>query len=155
MSKMVLQRSRTEVWWTLRRVSNFYRHFSREGQESPAWLKKLAVDAIKDKDMKTTKDKTRATVTTKQGSHPMGRQLGAALLVVLCLLLSCKNESVEPVPSLGCARAISKTTGAAMARCCTREEFLAGSNVSAGGVPYYNNYKDWTWAVVATCKECQ
>lgn len=77
-----------------------------------------------------------------------------AIFTVIYWLTSCSEENTS---NLGCVRGISKSNpngGLVRVRCCTREEFLAGSNVNQGGVSYWSSYTNHKWEPVNDCSEC-
>lgn len=77
--------------------------------------------------------------------------------VILILFLFCSvsfscSEDDDPSGN-GCLTGVNKSSGQReLIRCCTKEEYLAGSNVSAGGTANWNSYTGHSWAVCDDCK---
>lgn len=77
------------------------------------------------------------------------------IIVIFFLLLACKEDGPDPQPQTdkGCMTGISKSSGKLeLIRCCTNAEFLAGSNVGAGGTSQYEAYTNHKWE---RCSQCQ
>ena len=71
---------------------------------------------------------------------------------ILLILAACSGEDEDPSGN-GCLTGINKSSGQReLIRCCTKEEYLAGSNVSAGGTANWNSYTGHSWAVCDDCK---
>ena len=78
----------------------------------------------------------------------------AVIFFILFLFFGCARE--EGGPKVGCVTGISKSTGELeLVRCCTYEEYAAGSNTSAGGIAYWSNYTAHKWEDAKNCEECQ
>lgn len=73
-------------------------------------------------------------------------------ILFLLLLLGCQSESIEP-EKIGCAIGV-RDSRIQLIRCCTKSQFLAGSNEVAGGISYFTNYKNPQWVQVKSCNEC-
>lgn len=70
------------------------------------------------------------------------------LLVILC---SCSDD--EPETDQGCLTGIPNgTQDRVLIKCSTQEQFLAGSNTSAGGTASWNQYTAHQWAKCDDCK---
>jgi hypothetical protein len=80
------------------------------------------------------------------------------LLIILCVLcaFACGPdlEDEDPKAGIGCHTGIPKSGNGdrILVRCCTHKEFLAGENVNAGGVSYFNAYTDHKWEKCDDCK---
>lgn len=76
------------------------------------------------------------------------------ITLILAILMSCsEGETVEPQSEKGCLTGIINGKRAFI-RCCTRQEYLAGSNVNQGGTSTWNNYTAHQWTPVSDCSEC-
>lgn len=74
------------------------------------------------------------------------------VLAILLILTACNSDD-EPSSGKGCLTGISKQSGQReLIRCCTREQYLAGSNTSAGGTSSWNGYSSHKWEVCPDCK---
>jgi hypothetical protein len=63
---------------------------------------------------------------------------------------------MTPSRKRGCLSGIRNgETTRANIRCCTRDEFLAGSNVSKGGTSEWTLYTKQEWKAAGSCSECQ
>lgn len=82
----------------------------------------------------------------------------ALIVIVLLALVSCKEEDgIDPndPDQKGCMTGVSKSSGQRVnLRCCTQQEYLAGSNVNAGGYAHWTNYTQHEWKAVANCSAC-
>jgi hypothetical protein len=78
------------------------------------------------------------------------------LIIAILIMFSCSEEA--PEPQMGCITGVSKSdpSGERVSMGCrTREQFLAGDNVSAGGVSYFGNYTQHQWKAVSDCDKCK
>lgn len=72
--------------------------------------------------------------------------------IIFILLLFCSCEE-EEVTDLGCQTGIYKgTTDRVFMRCATRQQYMAGDNVNAGGISYSRNYDHQKWEKCDRCK---
>lgn len=74
-------------------------------------------------------------------------------IVFLTLFVGCEEEE-DPNAGTGCLTAYPKAGAEAdrfTIRCCTRQEFLAGSNVSAGGTANWTLYAGHKWEKCSDC----
>lgn len=71
--------------------------------------------------------------------------------IIFCVLIfSCAKEKVTPT-KIGCES--GEINGMRVTfRCCTFEEFLAGSHVDKGGTAMFTYYKRVQWARCNDCK---
>lgn len=73
-------------------------------------------------------------------------------LLVLFSLAGCQEEEVS---DKGCLTGIRKgESERVLIRCCTYQEYAAGSNVAAGGTASWANYTEHKWEAVADCQDC-
>lgn len=78
----------------------------------------------------------------------------AIFILLLVAAMGCTKE--EAGPQMGCMTGIPKGyTNRGLIRCCTKEQYLAGSNVAAGGIASFTNYTSVTWTPVANCSDCK
>ena len=80
-------------------------------------------------------------------------KLGLVIIAIMFLvsLFSCSED--EPETLQGCLTGVHKLgTDRELIRCCTREEYLAGSNVNAGGTANWSNYTKHQWEKCDQCK---
>jgi len=79
------------------------------------------------------------------------------LLFIILLLVSCDKDDEDTNNSgVGCLTGYSKTTKKLeLIRCCTYEQYTAGSNTSAGGTSSFANYTGHNWKAVNDCSECR
>jgi hypothetical protein len=76
------------------------------------------------------------------------------IIIGSVFIISCDTEPNEP--QHGCLTGINKSTNVrGLLRCCTRQEFLAGSDVSNGGTSNWDVYTQHQWKAVKNCNECQ
>ena len=67
---------------------------------------------------------------------------------------ACKEE--DNGPQMGCMTGIPKGyTNRGLIRCCTREQYLAGSNVAAGGTPSFKDFTSIKWEATSDCAKCK
>jgi hypothetical protein len=66
-------------------------------------------------------------------------------------LVSGCSEKEDPKPSEGCLTGINNDGVRVQIRCCTREEYLAGSNVNAGGTASWESYTGHKWELCDSC----
>lgn len=79
------------------------------------------------------------------------------LLLILTLAVSCADQDgKDPEPSdLGCMTGIPDgEVDRVFIRCCTLEQYNAGSNVAIGGTASWSNYTDHEWKAVSSCDKC-
>lgn len=83
-------------------------------------------------------------------------QLKLALIIavvagLIYFLVGCSED--EPTTDQGCLTGIRNgTTDRVFIRCCTRKEYLAGDNTTAGGTANWSNYTNHQWAACPDCK---
>jgi len=81
-------------------------------------------------------------------------------LSLLLIVLSCKDEpsiDANNPDQIGCLKGVNKNSPGSspvLIRCCTKREYLAGSNVNAGGTANWTNYTNHQWTAVASCGVC-
>jgi hypothetical protein len=71
-------------------------------------------------------------------------------IFILLMFFACQED---PGPQMGCSTGI-RDGERKLLRCSTKEEHLAGSNVNAGGVSYFQNYTRHEWEPVRDCQIC-
>lgn len=78
------------------------------------------------------------------------------LIVVVTLFVACSDDEKGPKDGMGCMTGINKSGGTerVLIRCCTHQQFLAGSNEANGGKESVKYYKDIDWRQVDDCSEC-
>lgn len=79
----------------------------------------------------------------------------AFIMVLFSMLLSCSKAEVKPVIPRGCQSAVNSKGERVNLRCCTEEEYQAGSVVSAGGIANYSDYYAHIWTPVSDCDKCK
>lgn len=73
------------------------------------------------------------------------------VLILALFAFSCSDD--DPTSETGCLTGIpSGSTDRVLIKCATREQFLAGSNVSAGGTSSWNAFTQHQWAKCSDCK---
>jgi hypothetical protein len=101
---------------------------------------------------------TPCDIETIEGWFRKKRHCMKYLVIIFCLIIisSCGPDldHEDPNEGIGCMTGIPKTGGSqrVLMRCCTRKEYLAGENVNAGGVSYFNSYTDHKWEKCDDCK---
>lgn len=72
-------------------------------------------------------------------------------VIFICLLAFFACEE-EPESNIGCMTGIPKGQNyRVQIRCCTKQEYLAGNNVNAGGTSNWTSYEDHEWAKCGAC----
>jgi hypothetical protein len=78
----------------------------------------------------------------------------AIFVLLLVAAMGCAKE--EAGPQMGCMTGIPKGyTNRGLIRCCTKEQYLAGNNVAAGGIASFTNYTSVTWTPISNCSDCK
>jgi len=72
------------------------------------------------------------------------------ILAILVIVCAC----TEPETDQGCLTGIPKSggTGRILIRCSTRQEYLAGNNVGAGGTVSWDSFISHEWEKCDDCK---
>lgn len=80
-----------------------------------------------------------------------------ALILLLTIVVAAFSCSDDDDPEMGCMTGIPKSGGThrELIKCCTRDQYLAGSNVKAGGDARFSNYNTVQWTPADDCSECQ
>lgn len=74
------------------------------------------------------------------------------LAIMLVAFMGCESEDQDPNAGTGCMTGIPKGQNyRVQIRCCTRQEFLAGNNVNAGGTSNWTSYTDHDWEKCSAC----
>lgn len=76
------------------------------------------------------------------------------IISALILLFSCKEDDVDPHAGIGCQTGIPKNGDGqrVLIRCATYEQYIAGNNTNAGGIPASSDYTEQQWAKCSECK---
>jgi hypothetical protein len=75
---------------------------------------------------------------------------------ILCIILiaglsvGC-SEKQDPT-NQGCLTGVNSDGNRVLIRCCTKDQYLAGSNVNAGGTAIWPNYSGHKWE---SCQDCK
>lgn len=73
-------------------------------------------------------------------------------IIAVALLLFALSCSDEEESNIGCLTGILKGTNYRVTiRCCTRQEYLAGNNVNAGGTSNWTDYTSHDWEKCSAC----
>lgn len=81
------------------------------------------------------------------------KALKLLFIIVVLSLSGCDDEPEGP--QMGCLTGVVKGgTSRVLIRCCTKEEYLAGGNVNAGGTSNWSNYESHQWVKVDKCGDC-
>lgn len=73
------------------------------------------------------------------------------VLILALFAFSCSDD--DPETENGCLTGIpTGATDRVLIKCSTREQYLAGNNVSAGGTASWNAYTGHQWAKCNDCK---
>jgi hypothetical protein len=72
------------------------------------------------------------------------------LIFAFALLASCSED--DKGPETKCLTGENSTGTRVFIKCLTREQYLAGSNVQAGGSPEWNYYIRHEWEECDNCK---
>lgn len=75
-------------------------------------------------------------------------------IVILILIISCSQDDEI---QMGCMTGYNKsdqTRTIQLIRCCTREQFLAGSNTDLGGMDRVKYFGNLNWTPVDDCSKC-
>lgn len=86
------------------------------------------------------------------------KTLIASLIAIALIFSGCKDdEDVDPSDpnTKGCLTGLTDQGTRVLIRCCTRNEYAAGSNASAGGTASWNLYTKHEWKAVKDCNECK
>lgn len=67
-------------------------------------------------------------------------------------MVACSED--EPKVQVGCSTGM-RDGKRQLVSCGTKEQYLAGSNVAAGGVSWFGNYTQHQWEPAKNCKECE
>lgn len=75
-------------------------------------------------------------------------------ILSIILLSSCyqQDEEINPSNERRCITGINSKGERVFIRCATMEQFMAGSNVNAGGTANFANFKGHKWEGCERCK---
>lgn len=76
-----------------------------------------------------------------------------ALILFVFMFIGCAKD--DPGPQMGCLTGLTGNGTRVTIRCCTKEQFQAGSNVNAGGTSNWSTYTSHEWKAVSDCSQCQ
>lgn len=80
-------------------------------------------------------------------------------LLFALAILSCKEDDDGLNPNdpntKGCLTGINSHGDRVFIRCCTKSQFLAGSNTNHGGTSTWSYYSGHKWEPVNDCGECK
>jgi hypothetical protein len=76
------------------------------------------------------------------------------IISICLLLLICSCSEDDPGVQMGCLSGVTGGGDRITIRCCTKQEFQAGSNVNAGGTANWNLYTQHQWKAVSDCDKC-
>lgn len=76
------------------------------------------------------------------------------VFIFLASLFACSDDDSNSASSKGCLTGIPKSgsQNRVLIRCCTNQEYLAGSNTSAGGTSDWDAFKSHKWELCDKCK---
>jgi hypothetical protein len=78
------------------------------------------------------------------------------LLLIFTLAVSCADQDSPERSDLGCMTGIPDGgVDRVFIRCCTLEQYNAGSNVAIGGTASWSYYSDHEWKAVSSCDKCE
>lgn len=76
------------------------------------------------------------------------------ICIIALLILGCREEEAQI--QMGCLTAIrAGGTEREFIRCCTYDQFMAGTNADLGGTPILIYYGSEEWEPVSDCGQCQ
>lgn len=72
------------------------------------------------------------------------------LIIAFISLFGCEDE---PETDQGCMTGVPVGLNYSVhIRCCTKQQYLAGNNVNAGGTANWASYTDHKWEKCSSCK---
>lgn len=75
-------------------------------------------------------------------------------IIFLLALVSCSED--EPTIQMGCMTGVNRsdpTKTVQLIRCCTREQYLAGSNTDRGGTDRVKYFINLSWQPISDCNQ--
>ena len=75
------------------------------------------------------------------------------IYILLFVAISCSKS--DPGPQMGCMTGLNGAGTRVLIRCCTNAQFVAGGNVSAGGIASFSSYTQVTWVATSDCTTCK
>ena len=78
------------------------------------------------------------------------------ITIIVAAMLSTSCSKSDPGPQMGCMTGIPKGyTNRGLIRCCTQAQYLAGGNVTAGGIANFSDFTSITWTPTSDCATCK